>query len=78
MIKVEILGTGCMKCNKLFNLTKQVVEENKIEAEVIKVNDIQKIIERGVMITPGLVINGEIKSVGKIPSLQDLKKMIIS
>jgi len=67
-----------MKCNKLFNLTKQVVEENKIEAEVIKVNDIQKIIERGVMITPGLVINGEIKSVGKIPSLQDLKKMIIS
>lgn len=76
MIKVQILGANCNKCNKLYQLTKQVVKENNIEAEVIKVEDIQEILKHNVMMTPCLVVNGKVKSVGKIPSIDDLKELI--
>ncbi len=76
MYKIEILGTGCAKCNKLEELSKQAAEEMGISYEINKVNDINRIMEYGVMITPALVVNGVVKSSGKLPSLEEIKKLI--
>jgi len=76
MYKIEILGTGCAKCNKLEELAKTASKELGIEHEVLKVKDIKQIMEYGVMVTPALVVNGEVKSAGKLPSLDEVKKMI--
>jgi len=75
-MKIEILGTGCTKCKKLTELTKEVINELGISAEVVKITDINKIIDYGVMVTPTLVINGEVKVAGKIPAKEDIKKWI--
>lgn len=64
---VKILGTGCAKCNKLEEKVKEVAKSNNIEAEFIKVTDIQEIMKYSVMMTPGLVINEKVKSYGVIP-----------
>jgi len=76
MYKIEILGTGCAKCNKLEELSKQAADEMGITYEVSKVKEINKIMEYGVMITPALVVNGVVKSAGKLPSLDEIKKLI--
>lgn len=76
MHKIEILGMGCAKCNKLEELTRKASDELGIEYEVEKVKDIEKIMEYGVMITPALVVDGEVKVAGKVPSLADIKKMM--
>lgn len=77
MYRIEILGTGCAKCNKLEELSKQAADEMGITYEVSKVKEINKIMEYGVMITPALVVNGVVKSAGKLPSLDEIKKLII-
>jgi len=71
-MKIEILGTGCSKCKKLSELTQTVIQELGISEEIKKVTDINKIIDYGVMITPALVIDGDVKVVGKIPSKQEI------
>ena len=75
-MKIEILGTGCPKCNKLAELAEQAVKESGIEAEIIKITEINEIMNYGVMITPALVIDGEIKSTGKIPSIEEIKNWL--
>ena len=75
-MKIEILGTGCPKCKKLSELTQTVVQELGISTEIKKVTDINKIIDYGVMVTPALVIDGEIKAVGKIPSKHEITEWI--
>ena len=75
-MKIEILGTGCPKCKKLTELTEEVINELGVSAEIIKVTDINKIIDYGVMVTPALVINGDIKVAGKIPEKEEIKKWI--
>jgi small redox-active disulfide protein 2 len=76
MKKVQILGTGCPKCKKLFEATQQAVKDLGIEAEVTKVEDITEIMKFGVMSTPALSVDGTIKVVGRIPKLDELKTMI--
>ncbi len=76
MHKIEILGTGCAKCNKLEETAKRAAEELGIEYEVVKVKEINRIMEYGVMITPALVVNGVVKVAGKVPGVDELKKMI--
>ena len=76
MYRIEILGTGCAKCNKLEELAKQAADEMGIAYEISKVKEINKIMEYGVMITPALVVNGTVKSAGKLPSLDEIKKLI--
>ena len=76
MKKIEILGTGCPKCKKLYESARTAVEETGVQAEVVKVEDIQEIVKRGVMMTPGLMIDGELKSVGKVLSVTDIKKLL--
>ena len=76
MKKIQILGTGCSKCRKLTELVEQAAKELGIEFEIEKVTDIKEIMDFGVMITPGLAVNGEVKSTGKIPRGDELKKML--
>jgi small redox-active disulfide protein 2 len=75
-MKIEILGTGCPKCTRLFENTKQAVLESNLEAEVLKVQDINEITNFGVMITPALAVNGEVKSTGKLLSPDEIKKLL--
>ena len=75
-MKIEILGTGCPKCKKLTELTEEAVSELGVSAEIIKVTDINKIIDYGVMMTPALVIDGNVKVVGRMPSKQEIIKWI--
>ncbi len=76
MKKVQILGTGCPKCKKLFEATQQAVRDFGIEAEVTKVEDINEIMRFGVMMTPALVVDGVVKISGRIPKPDELKAMI--
>ena len=75
-MKIEILGTGCPKCKKLAELAEQAVKESGIEAEIIKITEINEIMNYGVMITPALVIDGEVKSTGKIPGIEEIKNWL--
>jgi len=76
MKKIEILGTGCAKCHKLEEETRKAVEELGLDCQIDKVEDITKITAYGVMMTPALVVNGEVKTVGKLPSIEEIKKML--
>lgn len=67
MVTVKILGTGCKKCQNLENKVRELVTTNSIEAVVEKVTDIQEMVNYGIMMTPGLVINEKVKSFGIIP-----------
>lgn len=75
-MKIEILGTGCPKCKKLYKNVQQALKTTGIEAELRKVEDIDKITEYGVMIIPALVINGEVKSAGKVLSADEIGKLL--
>lgn len=75
-MKIEILGMGCARCNKLEQQIREALKELSIEAEVTKVSDLDKISSYGVLMTPGLVINGTVRSSGKVPSMAELKKWI--
>ncbi|HED23545.1 MAG TPA: thioredoxin family protein [Firmicutes bacterium] len=75
-MEIKVLGTGCPKCNKLEKLVKEILEETKIEADIKKVTDINEIARAGVMLTPALVVNGEVRTSGKVPSKEELKIMI--
>ncbi|WP_428024141.1 thioredoxin family protein [Arcobacter sp.] len=72
-MKIEILGTGCTKCKALEENAKKAVADAGIFAQVEKVDDIEKIMAYGVMSTPGLVINGEVKSTGKLLNSEEIK-----
>ena len=76
MKKIQILGTGCPKCKKLAENAEEAAKDLGIEYEVEKVTDINEIMGFGVMVTPALAINGEVKVAGKVPSLDDIKGML--
>lgn len=76
MIKIEVLGTGCPTCKRLFANAGQAVNDLKITADLVKVEDIAEIIGRGIMLPPALVINGEVRSEGRIPDVEEIKKML--
>jgi small redox-active disulfide protein 2 len=75
-MKIQILGTGCAKCIKLAHNAEEAVKEAGVAAEVEKVTDLNKIMDYGVMMTPGLVVDGQVKSVGKVLSVEEIKKLL--
>ena len=75
-MKIEILGTGCSKCKKTKEVIEKVLKQTGVEAEVIKVEDFETILNYGVMVTPAVVIDGEVKLAGKIPDEKDIRKWI--
>ena len=76
MKKLQILGTGCPKCNQLAERTEQAARELGLEYEIVKVNKITDIMSFGVMSTPALAVDGEVKVAGKLPDLEKIKEMI--
>jgi len=77
-MKIQVLGSGCSSCKKIFELTKQAVRELGIDTEVEYVTDIQKIIEMGVMQSPVLAINGKPVMTGSTSDIERIKQLIIS
>ncbi|MCX5642447.1 MAG: thioredoxin family protein [Candidatus Omnitrophica bacterium] len=75
-MKIEILGTGCPKCKQLTANAEEALKELNLQAEVIKVTEIDKIIEYGVMMTPALVIDGKVVSAGKVLTKDQVKGLI--
>jgi small redox-active disulfide protein 2 len=75
---IQVLGTGCSKCKTLYELTNQAVEETGVEAFVEKVEDIQQIMSYKIIMVPGLVIDGYVKVAGRVPSLEEVKKLILA
>ena len=75
-MKIEILGSGCPKCTKLYENAQEAVRSTGNDAEIVKVTDIKKITEYGIMMTPGLVVDGEVKAVGKLLSTEEIKTII--
>lgn len=73
---IKILGTGCPKCSNLEKITRKAVEKAGIEAQIEKVEDIMEIMEYGIMRTPGLVINGEVKIAGRLPSEKEIIELL--
>jgi len=70
--RIEILGTGCPKCKKLEENAKKAVEESGAKAQIKKITDITEIIGYGVMSTPAIAINGEVKASGRIPEPKEI------
>ena len=75
-MEIIILGTGCPKCKSLEKLTREVVEKSGLEARVSKEEDIMKIMEYGVMKTPGLVVDGKVVLSGRLPSEKELAELL--
>jgi small redox-active disulfide protein 2 len=73
---IKILGTGCPNCKRLEQVVKEVISENNVDASIEKVEDVQKIMEYGVMSTPALVINEKVKVFGRIPKKNAIKMYI--
>lgn len=76
-MKIEVLGTGCPKCKQLISNVGVAVKELAIVSEIVKVTDIDKIIGYGVMMTPALVVDGEVVSTGKLLNKDEIKKILL-
>jgi len=75
-MKIEILGMGCAKCNKLEKNVRKAVSELGITVDVMKVEDLEEITSRGVMMTPALVVDGEIVSTGRVPGKDEIASIL--
>jgi small redox-active disulfide protein 2 len=75
-MKIEILGTGCPKCKTTEKIIRKVVEELGLQVEIVKVEDLQQIVDRGVMMTPAVFVDGEARIVGHVPTTDEIKKLL--
>ncbi len=75
-MKIQILGTGCPKCKKLAANAETAAQQLGVEFEIEKITDINDIMEYGVMMTPALAVDGEVKVAGKVPDVEGIKKLI--
>lgn len=78
MITVKVLGSGCANCKRLEQITHKVIENLAIEAEIVKVTDLQEIMDHGVLNTPGLIVNDEVVSSGRIPSETEITTWVVN
>jgi len=78
MVKIEVLGSGCANCKTLEANAREAVAMAGVQAEVVKVTDYAEIAARGVMSTPGLVIDGEVRSSGRIPTAGDIAEWLVA
>jgi small redox-active disulfide protein 2 len=75
-MKIQVLGTGCPKCEKTYEHAEQAIKDLGVCADLEKVEDLKAIMSFGIMVTPALAIDGEVKVAGKIPSVDEVKKLI--
>ena len=76
MVKIEVLGTGCAKCRRLTKNVEKAVAELAIDAEIIKVDDITEIMDRGVLLTPALIVDGELEVSGRVADVKEIKEIL--
>jgi len=74
--RIEVLGPGCGRCKETFRVVQHVVEEEKIDAEVVKDESIERMMALGLMATPGVVIDGKIVSSGRVPKAEELRQLL--
>ena len=75
-MKIQVLGTGCQKCEKLAENAAKAASELSLDCEIEKITELNQIMEFGVMLTPALAVEGEVKIVGKVPTVEALKKLL--
>jgi small redox-active disulfide protein 2 len=75
-MKIEVLGSGCAKCQKVAKAIEDVLNKEGKEAELIKVTDINEITDRGIMMTPAVMIDGKLVSQGKVPNEEEIKNWL--
>jgi len=75
-MEIKVLGTGCPKCKALTKAVEEVINETGVYASVTKVEDINDIMQHGVMVTPALVVNGKVVASGKVPKKEEIKKLL--
>lgn len=75
-MKIEVLGTGCAKCKRLAKNVEAAIKDLGIEAELVKVDDITEIMDRGVMLTPALAVDGELKISGRVADVKEIKEIL--
>ncbi len=75
-MKIEVFGTGCAKCKRLEKNVNEALDQAGIKAEVVKIEDIDAITDRGIMVTPALAIDGLVRFMGKVPSVAELIDML--
>ena len=75
-MKIQILGPGCAKCNQLAESAEKAAKELGLDYELVKVSDFNEIMSFGVMMTPALAVDGEVKSIGSVPTYEQIKKML--
>ncbi|MCX5817329.1 MAG: thioredoxin family protein [Proteobacteria bacterium] len=75
-MKIQILGSGCQNCMKLAKNAEEAVKAKGTECEIVKVTDIKEIMSYGVMQTPAIAIDGKVKSVGRVLSVEEIKKLL--
>ncbi|WP_292384833.1 thioredoxin family protein [Methanoculleus sp. UBA430] len=75
-MKVEVLGTGCARCKRLAKNVEAAIKDLGIEAELVKVDDITEIMDRGVMLTPALAVDGELKVSGRVADVKEIKELL--
>lgn len=75
-MKIEVLGTGCAKCEQLYANAGQAIREGRVDAELVKVTDLREIIRRGVMFTPALAVDGIVRSSGKVLTPAEIRALL--
>ncbi len=76
-MQILVIGPGCSRCKTLAQLTEQAVKELGVPAEINKVTDLKQIMALGVMMTPALAVNGHLKLAGRVPTLDEIKKLLV-
>ena len=75
-MEIKVLGSGCAKCKTTYEMIEKIVKENQIDATLSKVEDIVELLNYGVMTTPAIVVDGEVKLKGHVPTESEIKKML--
>ncbi len=75
-MEIKVLGAGCKSCNKLHETVQEAVKELNVDANILYITDMAQIMQTGIMSTPGLIINGKVRSTGRVPKLKEIKQMI--
>lgn len=75
-MEVKVLGPGCAKCKTTFQVIEKVIKENNLDVKLTKVDDIMKMMSYNIMTTPAVVVDGEVKMKGQVPSESDVKRLL--
>ena len=75
-MEIKVLGSGCAKCKTTYEMIEKIVKENQLDATLSKVEDIVELLNYGIMTTPAIVVDGEVKLKGHVPTGSEIKKML--